>query len=245
MRLWIDTDIGDDPDDTVALWCAARHETTDIEGVSTVGGDTAWRADLAREVLGPSIDVVAGPPPPERVARADAYLSIGPWTHVADLAEQGALPPQVALMGGALGPVRHRGEVVRIEHNVGSDPVAARRVLSAVGGLVVVPLDATARLSATDDDEAALVAAVPRLGQQLHEWRETIGDVPLVLHDPATVLVLAEERVARAEARRLTVDDDGNMHAAMDAPVQSVVMFIDRGVVRTRIRALAEASGVR
>ena len=35
MRLWIDTDIGDDPDDTVALWCAARSSDAQLVGVST------------------------------------------------------------------------------------------------------------------------------------------------------------------------------------------------------------------
>lgn len=241
MKLWIDTDIGDNPDDTVALWCAARHETTDVIGVSTVDGDTAWRADLARAVLGADIDVVAGPPPPERVAQADAFLAIGPWTHVAELAEAHSLPPRVALMGGALGPIRYRGEVVKVEHNVGKDPISARRVLDAVGGLVIVPLDATANLAATEDDEAALVAAIPRLGEQLDEWREQNGPIPLVLHDPATLLVLTEEHVARSEARRLTVDDDGSMRASIDAPLQRVVMLLDPNVVQSRVRSLAEA----
>jgi inosine-uridine nucleoside N-ribohydrolase len=240
MKLWIDTDIGDNPDDTVALWCAMRHETTDIVGVSTVDGDTRRRAELARAVVGREVDVVAGPPPPERVAQADAFLAIGPWTHAADLAEAGALPPSVALMGGAVGPVRHRGEVVRTEHNVARDPASARRVLHALGGLVVVPLDATVNLEAPQSDESALVAAIPRLGQQLDEWRERNGPIPLVLHDPAALLVLVEERVARAEARRLTVDDDGTMHASIDAPLQRLVVHIDAGAARARMRALAE-----
>jgi inosine-uridine nucleoside N-ribohydrolase len=241
MRLWIDTDIGDNPDDTVALWCAARHDTTDIVGVSTVDGDTSWRAELARAVLGAGVDVNAGVPPAARVEQADALLAIGPWTHAAELAEAHALPPRVALMGGALGPIRYRGEVVRVEHNVAKDPGAAKRVLAAAGGLVVVPLDATANLHASDDDERALVAAIPRLGEQLNEWREQHGPLPLVLHDPAALLVLTEERVARTEARRLTVDDDGTMHASIDAPVQRVVVHIDQRAARERIRTLAEA----
>ena len=239
MRLWIDTDIGDDPDDTVALWCAARQETTDVIGVSTVDGDTSWRAELARAVLGPEVEVVAGPPDPARVAGADALLAIGPWTHVAALAEAHALPPRVALMGGVLGPVRHRGEIVKVDHNIGKDPDAARRVLAAAGGLLVVPLDTTANLVATADDEDAVVAAIPRLGEQLAEWREKHGPLPLVLHDPATLLVLTEERIARSEARRLTVDEDGTMHASMDAPVHRVVVFIDRDSTRSHVRALA------
>jgi len=35
-NIWIDTDIGDDIDDAVALWVAARHRGLRLVGVSTV-----------------------------------------------------------------------------------------------------------------------------------------------------------------------------------------------------------------
>ena len=62
MRLWIDTDVGDNPDDAVALLAAAADPAADLVGVSTTGGRTAWRAELARELMptGPPIPVVAG-----------------------------------------------------------------------------------------------------------------------------------------------------------------------------------------
>ena len=40
VRLWIDTDIGDNPDDAVALLCAAAHPDVELVGVSTTGGRT-------------------------------------------------------------------------------------------------------------------------------------------------------------------------------------------------------------
>jgi inosine-uridine nucleoside N-ribohydrolase len=240
VRLWIDTDIGDDPDDAVALWCAARHEAVELVGVSTVAGDTAWRAEIARSYLPGSVEVVAGSPSAAQLAAAQAYLSIGPWTHAAALAAEHALPARMALMGGVLGPIRHRGEVVTVEHNVGSDPAAARQLLQGTGGLIVVPLDATSRIDLDDAQEAALVAAIPRLAEHLAEWRERAGPRPLVLHDPAALLVLAGEHLARIEARRLTVEDDGIMRASIDAPVQRVVAHLDADAVRARIRALAE-----
>ena len=43
MRLWVDTDIGDNPDDTIALWCAAHSPDVELVGVSTVDGDVALR----------------------------------------------------------------------------------------------------------------------------------------------------------------------------------------------------------
>ena len=51
MRLWIDTDVGDNPDDAVALLAAAAHPEVDLVGVSTTGGRTEWRAGLARELV--------------------------------------------------------------------------------------------------------------------------------------------------------------------------------------------------
>lgn len=43
MRCWVDTDVGDDPDDMVALACAAAHPEVELAGVSTIGRDTPRR----------------------------------------------------------------------------------------------------------------------------------------------------------------------------------------------------------
>ncbi len=51
-RVIIDTDIGSDPDDAVALSLAIRSPEVSLEGVTTVHGDTEWRAEAAREILG-------------------------------------------------------------------------------------------------------------------------------------------------------------------------------------------------
>src|SRR5690348_9144148 len=182
MRVWIDTDAGEYPDDTIALWCADQAGDVDLVGVSTVGDDVELRATFVRALL-PDVDVFAGPPPLELVANVDVFLGIGPWTHVADLADAGALPRRVVLMGGALAPVKHHGELRRIEHNVGSDPDAAARLISSIGNLIVVPLDATERVHATRHDEHALTHGIPGLREQLDVWRQVEGDEPLVLHD--------------------------------------------------------------
>jgi len=51
VKVWIDTDIGDDIDDAVALLCAARHPELQLVGVSTVFGRVETRAWLAQELL--------------------------------------------------------------------------------------------------------------------------------------------------------------------------------------------------
>ena len=242
MRLWVDTDAGDNPDDTIALWCAGRAADVDLAGVSTVDGDVELRAAFVRPLL-PEADVIAGPPPADRVANVDALLGIGPWTHVAGLADQGALPRRVVLMGGALAPIKHRGELRRIEHNVGADPEAAARLLRTTGNLIVVPLDATARLHAHTRDETVLTHSIPGLREQLDVWRQENGDVPLVLHDVAALLIALGDRVARMESRRLQIEPDGTMWASVDGPLQHVVAHVDSDETRARMRALALEGG--
>jgi inosine-uridine nucleoside N-ribohydrolase len=238
VRLWIDTDAGDNPDDTIALWCAAHSAYFDVAGVSTVDGDVEERAAFVRGLL-PDIDVVAGAPPPDRVENVDALLGIGPWTHIADLADQKALPRRVVIMGGALAPIEHRGELRRIEHNVGADPASAARLLAGTGDLIVVPLDATARLRAHAHDERVLAKSIPGFQEHLDGWRQVHGDVPLVLHDVAALLVALGNRVARMESRRLTIEPDGTMWASVNGPVQHVVAHLNNDETRARMRALA------
>ena len=162
-------------------------------------------------MLLPDVDVIAGPPPAERVANVDVLLGIGPWTHVADLADDGALPRRVVLMGGALAPIKHRGELRRIEHNVGADP--------DVGGAPAAhdrqPDRGPARrhrpAAGHRHDEKVLAESIPGFAEQLDLWRQDIPDetdddeatMPLVLHDVAALLVALGDRVARMESRRL------------------------------------------
>src|SRR3712207_5452335 len=51
MRILLDTDIGDDIDDALALALALRHPHIEIAGVTTVFRDTRARARMARHLL--------------------------------------------------------------------------------------------------------------------------------------------------------------------------------------------------
>lgn len=51
MRIWLDTDIGDDIDDALALALALRHPEIEIVAVTTVFRDTQARARMARYLL--------------------------------------------------------------------------------------------------------------------------------------------------------------------------------------------------
>lgn len=226
VRLWIDTDIGSNVDDAVALLAAVAHPSVELVGVSTVGSNPERRADVAVGLLASagvdlgSVTVVAGAPGPggtaaglvEAVAAsgADAILAIGPLTNVAAVTAAGIRPPELTIMGGALRPVEHRGQLRSIEHNFASDPEAAATVLS-VDGAVIAPLDATVATRLDERMLLRLVAAAPVLEPMVQVWVAEWSEV--VLHDPAALLIAAGDgsELARFERRRLRVEPDGRL----------------------------------
>ena len=115
MRLWIDTDVGTNPDDAVALLCAAGHRDVDLVGVSTVDGDTEWRAAVARTLVDAPVvpGARAGRPTPA-APQAEALLAIGPL-RTSPAPGRRRRPP--APPGGdgrrRCAPVHHRGAVRR------------------------------------------------------------------------------------------------------------------------------------
>lgn len=74
MRLWIDTDIGTDVDDALALAYALRHPDLELVGVSTVFGDVALRSRIAQALLAAAnateIPVITGLGVPRTPGRA-------------------------------------------------------------------------------------------------------------------------------------------------------------------------------
>lgn len=231
-RLWIDTDINPPPaggsggavaganvDDAVALLAAVAHPALELVGVSTVGADAERRSSVAAGLLASagvdlgSVVVCAGAEAAVASvasAGADALLAIGPLTNVAAMTAAGVRPPEVTIMGGALRPVEHRGEVRTVEHNFASDPAAATAVL-AVPGAVVVPLDATIATRLDERLLGKLVATAPVLAPMIEAWVGQWGEV--VLHDPAALLIAAGDgtELGRFERRRLRVEPDGRL----------------------------------
>ncbi|HYV60585.1 MAG TPA: nucleoside hydrolase [Acidimicrobiia bacterium] len=246
MRLWIDTDVGTNPDDAVALLCAAAHPDVELVGVSTVDRDTVRRAEVARTLV--DAPVVPGARLSARdviASRGDALLAIGPLENVARLLAAGALPPRVGVMGGVLRPVRHRGAVREVEHNFGAEPAATEAVIEHAPGLLVCPLDVTVRMRPSADDTAAMVDAAPVLGPMFDEWhaRQRAAGVPddeaaIRLHDPLALLALVGEPVVAIEPRPLTVDARGRLDEDRGrGRVVDVVSDVD--VVRAMDRIVA------
>jgi inosine-uridine nucleoside N-ribohydrolase len=252
VRLWIDTDVGTNPDDAVALLCAAGHRDVDLVGVSTVHGDTEWRAGIARTLV--DAPVVPGARLGVRdvaASQAEALLAIGPLENVARLAAAGVLPPRLGVMGGVLRPVHHRGAVREVEHNFGTEPAAARAVIGHAPGLLLCPLDVTVRMRPSAADLDDLVGAAPVLGPLFDDWRERhrAGGVPededaVRLHDPLALLALVGEPVVTVERRALNVDERGAVHADSGRG-HAVDVVTDVDVVRAieRVVGLVTQSG--
>ncbi len=219
LRLWIDTDIGNNVDDAVALLAAVAHPSVGLVGVSTVGSDPERRASVAVGLLANAgvdlgaVAVVGGAEeavPAVAAAAPDGLLAIGPLTNVAAMTAAGVRPAEVTIMGGALRPVEHRGELRTVEHNFAADPEAAAAVL-AVPGAVVVPLDATVATRLDERLLGRLLATAPVLEPMVAAWTAEWGEV--VLHDPAALLIAAGDgtELGRFERRRLRVEPDGRL----------------------------------
>jgi inosine-uridine nucleoside N-ribohydrolase len=241
LRLWLDTDIGDNPDDSVALLAATAHPGVDLVGVSTVRGDVAARAELVATTLtraGRHVPLVyAGPPDPRAIRVAEAVLAIGPCTNLAALLRSGVDLPPIALMGGVVSPTLHRGEVRTTETNFAADPLAAAVVVAHAADVLLVPLDVTARM-AIDDDMANRLAESPAIGPLIATWRES--GHPVCLHDPLALLALLGEHV-RVERHLMGVSVEGRLVLDAEGGVeQDLVVDADvRGATQRIVNLVA------
>jgi inosine-uridine nucleoside N-ribohydrolase len=237
VRLWIDTDVGDDPDDAVALLCARGHPGVEIVGVSTVDGDHDRRVRAARALV--DAPVYRGDDPglaaAIAVAAPEALLAIGPLTNLGALLAAGATAPPVTLMGGLLGTVRHWGVELQVEHNFSRDPSAAERVLRQCAPLIV-PLDVTVSMRLTEEQLGQLLALAPVLEPGVEAFLKLQRDFGLgneeravFLHDPLALLALVEPSLVRIEPLRLAVERGGRLVEAADGSSATVVRAVDSG----------------
>jgi purine nucleosidase len=73
----IDTDVGADPDDALALMLALASPEVDVRGVTIVSGDVRWRARIATRLLGMAgrsdIPVFLGDGQPDEMSGAEGH----------------------------------------------------------------------------------------------------------------------------------------------------------------------------
>jgi pyrimidine-specific ribonucleoside hydrolase len=236
MRLWIDTDVGDDPDDAIALLCAAASPAIELVGVSTVDGDHDRRAALAHAIV--DAPVFAGDAPELGAAVAElapeAFLAIGPLTNVAALLTEGITLPPITLMGGVLGTVHHWGHDLAVEHNFGRDPAAARRTLKTHDPPLVIPLNVTLDVRLSPNQLHRLVEAAPAIRRNVDWFLDLQGQfgVPVderavFLHDPLALVSLVEPPVLDVEHRVLDVEPDGCLVETDEASTTRLAVGVD------------------
>jgi inosine-uridine nucleoside N-ribohydrolase len=251
VRLWIDTDVGDDPDDAIALLCARAHPDVEIVGVSTVDGDLDRRVQLARALV--EAPVYRGDDPQLAAAltstRPDAVLAIGPLTNVAALVAAGLALPPVTLMGGVLGTVRHWGVVLDVEPNFSRDPAAAARVV-ADGNPVVVPLNVTLRLRLQPKQLEHLLTAAPVLRpsveaflQLQHDFGLAETDQAVFLHDPLAFFTLVDPSLVRLDEHRLIVDRAGRLVETPEGAAARVAGWVDAEAAIDGVLGLVAQAG--
>jgi inosine-uridine nucleoside N-ribohydrolase len=251
VRLWIDTDVGDDPDDAIALLCARAHPDVELVGVSTVDGDLERRVQLAQALV--DAPVYRGDDPglaaELRAAHPDALLAIGPLTNVAALAGAAARIPPVTLMGGVLGTVRHWGVTLDVEHNFSRDPAAAAGVVAECQP-VVVPLNVTLLLRLQPDQLGRLLAAAPVLRPSVDAFLALQADFGLAardravfLHDPLALLTLLEPGLVGLDDLRLAVDAVGRLREEPAGAVARVATSVAAEAAVDRVLGLVTQAG--
>jgi inosine-uridine nucleoside N-ribohydrolase len=154
QKIILDTDIGTDVDDALALGLILSSPEAELLGVTTVHGDTRRRADAAREVIrafGSAVRVEPGigearlSGGPEWIldrlrAHPDAVIAaIGPLSNLSACVDSdpGLMrSARIVLMGGMTGCAFPEG-------NIAGDPEAAERVFSCGAEIRLVSLDVT------------------------------------------------------------------------------------------------------
>jgi inosine-uridine nucleoside N-ribohydrolase len=251
VRLWIDTDVGDDPDDAIALLCAHAHPDVELVGVSTVDGDLDRRVKLAQALVDAPVHRGDAPELASAlsVARPDALLAIGPLTNVAALAAAAVPLPPVTLMGGVLGTVRHWGVELDIEHNFSRDPSAASAVIAACQP-AVVPLNVTLLVRLRPEQLERLVAAAPVLRRNVEGFLGLQRDFGLAdrdravfLHDPLAFLSLVEPGFVQLAECRLAVDAAGHLLETPTGAAARVARSADAEAAIERVLGLVAQAG--
>lgn len=232
-RLLIDTDIGGDIDDAIALVMALNEPALDVVGVTNVYMGNAWRGEVTRELLTaygrPEIPVVFGAERPllgswgqEETGANEAVdfiihqarkepltvLAIGPLTN---LGLALAKAPDIAgnLHIYAMGGMLNRAHP---EWNIQCDPEAAQLVLSSGAAVTLAALDVTEQCRLDEAQARALVAGegqgIACLRKNMERFLTSFNFLP-TLHDPLALLCLLEPELCTYEDKEICVETQG------------------------------------
>jgi purine nucleosidase len=235
MRLILDTDLGTDVDDLLALAVILGSPELSLGGITTVYGDVLLRARLAarfariagREV-GPIVPGRAEPRSGREVFwpghEGSLYDDLDAEVVTTGTAAAELLTGTVA----AIGPLTNLADAVGTidslclmageytegtpEHNVRCDVDSAAAVFGSGVPAVVIGLDQTTRLRFGPDElERIESAGEPgrMLGAEMRLYGRVRGREFTYLHDPAAVLMLTNPELYAFATGEITVAADG------------------------------------
>jgi purine nucleosidase len=237
QKIWIDTDMGGDIDDALAISMALHSRELNVIGISTLYIGNAWRTDLVRSMMEAfghaEIHVHLGaekplvglwnncmpehPQPNDavpaliRAARENPGLcvaAIGPLTNIALAIAQA---PEIAknLRLYIMGGMI---SMAYPEWNIVCDPEAARIVLESGADITLVGLDVTEKCRLSKEEAQALVMGESRemrfLRGEMERFFANFNFLP-VLHDPLTVAALLWDDILTYEMKDIVIETRG------------------------------------
>lgn len=151
-RIWIDTDIGTNPDDATAVTFAVKHPQVELAGISISGSQQEQRKQEALNLLSfleVEVEVLLGEELQSRHienAGIEHTIAIGPLTNISRLILDDCYLGHLHIMGGVFSPTNYKGVEVLLDTNMSKDKEAARIVLSQYDNITLSPLNVTANL---------------------------------------------------------------------------------------------------
>ncbi|THF66754.1 nucleoside hydrolase [Deinococcus sp. Arct2-2] len=273
-KVILDTDIGTDVDDILALSLLLASPELQLLGVTTAYGDTRLRAKIVHHVLaqmnlagqvpiapggpatlngereifwpgheGKNIDAATIPDTVMLNQSAEDFIvetvkqhpgeitliAIAPLANLARAIEQDPdtmrQVKQIYMMGGVFD--LSRDDLPVAEHNIVSDPEAARVVFDFGLPITLFPLDVTTRTALGPAEMARLSRAAHPLGHFLHA--ELVNWMPYIqarhgrdythMHDPLTVAALLRPALVTQWLRtRVGIEVQGEFTVGMTVP---------------------------
>lgn len=238
IPLIIDTDLGGDIDDALAVSMALHSDILDIRGITTVYRANVWRKGIIQRMLAayrrPDIPVLmgaeepligtwqqAGTPPPCQPNEAVPFLieqaracpqlhiaAIGPLTNIA-LALAAAPDIAPRLRLFVMGGML---TCAHPEWNILCDPEAAAAVLRSGAEITLVGLDVTERCQLDAAQAEALVAGegeeLAFLRGEMARFQQNFSFLP-VLHDPLVIASLLWDDLLQYEMKDVVVEMGG------------------------------------
>lgn len=260
IPLVLDTDIGTNVDDALALGLAVRHPGIDLQAVTTVSGDTSARTSVAARLLAVAgrrdVEVAAATRDAatvlleaSQVNEAPVVAALGPHSNLATaLARDPTYPsrvPLLAVMGGVFGTLRDLDGTVHTaarDHNLAVDPDAAVHTLGAGFDVLYVPCDVTFGVALREHHLHRLRRGDPlcnALAELVDAWalamlgrrsRGEPSDVVAMLHDPLTVACVVEPSLVAVETLPVSVVVQDGVPCTLVDPIGGVPSRVVRSV---------------